>query len=135
MDMGRTFIQMDHPIQNVNMGTEPALEFFKKFSGNLCQNLRRNGFIHGADLVDAFLRAGLTVFQQIRHGAVAFGVPGLFIPGILRLYLIAVMPGVIGQFDLLKAEIKLLCILLAFAVQIPAQWGTDSNLSGAAIPD
>ncbi len=23
----------------------------------------------------------------------------------------------------------------AFELQIPAQWGTDSNLSGAAIPD
>lgn len=53
-------------------------------------------------MVDAFFRADLTVFQQIRHGEVAFGVLDLFVPGILRVHIVTVMLGVIGQFDLLK---------------------------------
>ncbi len=30
MDMGRTLIQMERPVQDVDMGTEPALEFLIK---------------------------------------------------------------------------------------------------------
>ena len=56
------------------MGTEAALKFLIKLIDDGKERVRRDGFSHRADLVDTFLRAGLVVFQQVLHGAVALDV-------------------------------------------------------------
>ena len=66
------------------MGTEAALEFLIELVDDAKERFRRDGFFQCADLVDAFLRAGLVVFQQVLHGAVALCVPGFLIPGVLQ---------------------------------------------------
>ena len=58
------------------MGTETALEFLIELVDDAKERFRRDGFFQRADLVDAFLRAGPVVFQQVLHGTVALGVPG-----------------------------------------------------------
>ena len=93
------------------MGTEAALKFLIKFIDNGKERIRRDGFSHRADLVDAFLRAGLVVFQQVLHGAVALRVAGFLIPGVLGLHMAAVMLVVVHPLDFLKAEIRLLRVL------------------------
>ena len=90
------------------MGTEAALEFLIELVDDTKERFRRDGFFQRADLVDAFLRAGLVVFQQILHSAVALGVPGFLIAGVLRLHMVRIMLIVVHPLDFLKAEIRLL---------------------------
>ena len=63
----RDSVQMERPVQDVDMGTEAAFKFLIELIDNGKEHIRRNGFSHRADLVDAFLRAGLVVFQQVLH--------------------------------------------------------------------
>ena len=111
MDVGRPLVQMERPVQDVDMGTEAALKFLIKLIDDGKERIRRDGFSHRADLVDTFLRAGLVVFQQVLHSAVALGVPGFLIPGVLSFHIAAVMLVVIHPLDFLKAEIRLLRVL------------------------
>ena len=92
----------------MDMGTEAALKFLIKLIDDGKERIRRDGFSHRANLVDAFLRAGLVIFQQVLHGAVALRVPGFLIPGVLGLHMAAVMLVVVHPLDFLKAEIRLL---------------------------
>ena len=93
------------------MGTEAALKFLIKLIDDGKERIRRDGFSHRADLVDTFLRAGLVVFQQVLHSAVALGVAGFLIPGVLGLHMAAVMLVIVHPLDFLKAEIRLLRVL------------------------
>ena len=93
------------------MGTEAALKFLIKLIDDGKERIWRNGFSHRADLVDAFLRAGLVVFQQVLHGAVSLGVPGFLIPGVLGIYMVGIMLVVIHPLNFLKAEIRLLRVI------------------------
>ena len=111
MDVGRPLVQMERPVQDVDMGTEAALKFLIKLIDDGKERIRRDGFSHRADLVDTFLRAGLVVFQQVLHSAVVLGVPGFLIPGVLSFHIAAVMLVVIHPLDFLKAEIRLLRVL------------------------
>ena len=111
MDVGRPLVQMERPVQDVDMGTEAALKFLIKLIYDGKERIRRDGFSQRADLVDAFLRAGLVVFQQVLHGAVALGVAGFLIPGVLGLHMAAVMLVVVHPLNFLKAEIRLLRVL------------------------
>ena len=70
---------------------EEALKFLIKLIDDGKKRVRRDGFSYRANLVDAFLRAGLVIFQHVLHGAVALRVPGFLIPGVLGLHMAAVM--------------------------------------------
>ena len=111
MDVGCALIQMQRPVQNVDMGTKSPFKLLVKFADNECQSTRWNGFFHGADLVDTFLWAGLVIFQKIIYSAVALGVPGFLIPGVLGIYMVGIMLVVIHPLNFLKAEIRLLRVL------------------------
>jgi hypothetical protein len=93
------------------MGAEAALKLLIKFADDKSQSFRRHGFFHRADLVDAFLRAGLVVFQQVLHCAVTLGMAGFLIPGILSVHMVRIMLVIIHPLDFLKAEIRLLRVL------------------------
>ena len=93
------------------MGTKTALEFLIELVDDTKERFRRDGFFQRADLIDAFLRAGLVVFQQVLHGAVALCVPGFLIPGVLRLHMVRIMLVVVHPLDFFKAEIRLLRVL------------------------
>ena len=108
MDVGCALIQMQRPVQNVDMGTKSPFKLLVKFADNECQSTLWNGFFHGADLVDTFLWAGLVIFQKIIYSAVALGVPGFLVPGILGIHMVGIMLIVIHSLNFLKAEIRLL---------------------------
>ena len=44
MDVGRALIQMQRPVQNVDMRTKAPFKLLVKFADNKCQSTRWNGF-------------------------------------------------------------------------------------------
>ena len=104
--MGRGLIQMERPVDDVDMGTETAFKFLLKFCDNFQKHFRRDGLFHRADLVQRFFRAGLVIFQQVLYSAVAFRVPGFLVPGILGVHMVGIMLGVIHPLNFLKAVIR-----------------------------
>ena len=91
MDMWCPLVQMERPVQKVDVGAEPPVKLPVKLIYNLEQCFRRDGFLHRPNLVNAFLRAGLVIREQIPHAAVALRVPGLFIPCVLGFHVILLL--------------------------------------------
>ena len=77
MDVGCALIQMQCPIQNVNMIAKLGLERFDELCDDAQQVFCRSMFIQRSKLVDSFFRAGLAAGQQVGNGAVAFRVTDL----------------------------------------------------------
>lgn len=96
------------------MGIKAPFKLLVKFADNECQRTRWNGFFHGANLVDTFLRAGLVVFQKIFYRAVALSVPGFLVSGVLGIHMVGIMLVVIHPLDFFKAEIRLFQVLAKF---------------------
>ena len=83
MDVGCTFVQMQCPVQYMNMVSEPCLELLDKLGDDIQQVLCGSVFIQRSKLVDSFFWAGLAAGQQVRDGAVAFRVPDLGVAPVL----------------------------------------------------
>ena len=77
MDVGCAFIQMQRPVQHMNVFAEFGLELLDELGDDVQQILCRSVFIQRSQLVDGLFRAGLTAGQQVRNGAVTFSVPDL----------------------------------------------------------
>ena len=77
MDVGSAFIQMQCPIQNMNVFAKLGLELLNELGDDVQQVLCGGVFIQRSQLIDGFFRAGLTAGQQVRNGAVALCVPDL----------------------------------------------------------
>jgi len=73
MDVGCAFVQMQCPVQYMNMVSEPRLELLN----NRQQNFARSMVVLCSQLIDGFFRAGLAAGQQVGNGAVALCVPDL----------------------------------------------------------
>ena len=77
MDVGRAFVQMQCPVQHMNMVAEFSLELLDELGDDVQQVLCGSVFIQRSQLIDGFLRAGLAAGQQVGNGAVALCVPNL----------------------------------------------------------
>ena len=77
VDVGRAFIQMQRPVQHMNMVAILGLELLDELCDDAQQVLCRSVFIQRSKLVDALLRAGLAAGQQVGNGTVALCVPDL----------------------------------------------------------
>ena len=77
MDMRCAFVQMQCPVQYMNVFAEFSLKLLNELGDDVQQVLCRSVFIQRSQLVDGFFRAGLAAGQQIRNGAVALCVPNL----------------------------------------------------------
>ena len=75
VDMGGAFVQMQCPVQHMNVFAEFSLELLDELCDDAQQVLCRSVFIQRSKLVDALLRAGLAAGQQVGNGAVTFRVP------------------------------------------------------------
>ena len=75
MDVGRAFIQMQRPVQHMNVFAKLDLELLNELGDDVQQVLCRSVFIQCSKLVNGLFRAGLTAGQQVRNGAVALRVP------------------------------------------------------------
>ena len=83
MNVRGCFIKMERPIQNMNMISEPFIEFPKIFSCYLCENIWRSMLVHVSYLHNAFFRTSAFVFEQIFRTSVSFRVSSFFISCIL----------------------------------------------------
>ena len=83
VDVRSTFVQMQRPVQHMNMVAILGLELLDELGDDVQQFLCRSVFIQRPKLVDSFLWAGLAAGQQVRNGTVALRVPDLGVAGIL----------------------------------------------------
>ena len=83
VDVGCAFVQMQCPIQNVNMVSEFGLELLNELGDDVQQLLCGSVFVQRPKLVDGLLRASLAAGQQVGNGAVALCVPDLGIALVL----------------------------------------------------
>ena len=90
MDVGSAFIQMQRPVQHMNMVAKLGLELVNELGDDVQQVLRRSVFIQRSQLVDGLFRAGLTAGQQVRNGAVALRVPDLGVALVLAFHKIGI---------------------------------------------
>ena len=104
MDVRCRFIQMERPVQRVDMGTEAPVQLCYKFCNYLQKHFRGNVFLHISNLVNCFFRAGLFVHPDFFNGAVTLGMPGLSIPGILPLHKWAVFLDIIKLLHFFKGS-------------------------------
>ena len=86
VDVGRAFIQMQCPIQNVNVFAKLGLELLNELGDEIEQVLCGSVFIQRSKLVDSFFRAGLAAGQQVGNGAVALCVPDLGVTLVLAFH-------------------------------------------------
>ena len=83
VDMRCTFIQMQRPVQYMNMVSEPRLELLNKLRHDRQQNFARSMVVLCSQLIDGFFRAGLAAGQQVGNVAVSFRMPNLGVTLIL----------------------------------------------------
>ena len=74
VDVGRAFVQMQCPVQYMNVFAKLGLELLNELRDDVQQVLCGSVFIQRPKLVDSFLWAGLAAGQQVGNGAVAFRV-------------------------------------------------------------
>ena len=77
VDVGRAFIQMQRPVQHMNVFAILGFELLDELGDDVQQVLCRSVFIQRSKLVDRLFRTGLTAGQQVGNGAVALRVPDL----------------------------------------------------------
>ena len=83
VDMRCAFVQMQRPVQNVNVFAKLSLELVNELGDDVQQVLCRSVFIQRSKLVDGLFRTGLAAGQQVRNGAVALRVPDLGVAFVL----------------------------------------------------
>ena len=77
VDVGCAFVQMQRPVQHMNVVAKLGLELVNELRDDVQQVLCRSVFVQRPKLVDGLLRAGLAAGQQVGNGAVAFRVTDL----------------------------------------------------------
>ena len=77
VDVGCAFVQMQCPVQHMNMVAILGFELLDELCDDAQQVLCRSVFIQRSKLVDGLFRAGLAAGQQVGNGAVALCVPDL----------------------------------------------------------
>ena len=77
VDMRCAFVQMQRPVQHMNVVAKLGLELVNELRDDVQQVLCRSVFVQRPKLVDGLLRAGLAAGQQVGNGAVALCVPNL----------------------------------------------------------
>ena len=83
VDVGCAFVQMQCPVQHMNMVAILGFELLDELGDDVQQVLCGSVFIQRPKLVDSFLWAGLAAGQQVRNGAVALRVPDLGVAVVL----------------------------------------------------
>ena len=103
MDVRRSLIQMQRPVQNVNVFAETLMELIHKFCGDLKKFFGRSVALQRSKLIDAFFGAGFLAGEQIFGGAVSLGVPDFGVALILSFGEVGVMQFVVELFDFFKS--------------------------------
>ena len=83
VDVRSAFIQMQCPVQHMNVFAKLGPELLDKLRDDVQQVLCGGVFIQRSKLIDGFFRAGLAAGQQVRNGTVALRVPDLCVTLVL----------------------------------------------------
>ena len=108
MDMGRGLVQMERPVNNMDVFPEAAFQFHHKFPDDFQKHIRGNGILHCADLVDGFLRAEAFVRQKIIHTPVTLRVAAFCVPLMLPIKIIRIAVQIKGSFHIRKGHLAVL---------------------------
>ena len=108
MDMGRGLVQMECPVNDMDVFTEAAFKLHHKFPDNFQKHIWGNGVLHRADLVDGFLWAEAFVSQQIIHAPVTLGVAAFGVPLMLAVKVIRVAIQIKGPFHIREGNFPIL---------------------------
>ena len=91
VDVGCAFVQMQCPVQHMNVFAKLGLELVNELRDDVQQVLCGSVFIQRSQLIDGFFRAGFLTFKQVLYGSVALGVANLRIAGILVLHKVRIV--------------------------------------------
>ena len=86
VDVGCAFVQMQRPVQHMNVFAILGLELLDELGDDVQQVLCRGVFVQRSQLIDGFFRAGLAAGQQVGNGAVALRVPDLGVTLVLAFH-------------------------------------------------
>ena len=76
VNMGTGLVQMQRPVQHMDVGAEALFHRCKKRQHHVSQHLGRRAVALFSDLVDGFFRANARIPQQIVNGSIALGMTG-----------------------------------------------------------
>ena len=83
VDVGTGFVEVQCPVQYMDVGAKPFLNGGEELAHDGSQHLRRRTVALLADLVDGLLGTDTGIGKQIVDGAVALGMAGFFVAGVL----------------------------------------------------
>ena len=83
VDVRRTFVQMQRPVQHMNVVAKLGLELVNEFGHDRQKNFARSMVVLCSQLIDGFFRAGLAAGQQVENAAVSLGVPDFGVAPVL----------------------------------------------------
>ena len=110
MNVRRRFIDVQRPIQDVNVFAEALVEFIEEVHSDFEKHIRVDLILHVADLDDGFFRAGLFVQPQIFCGTVALGMPGFAVAFVLTEAVVRVALRIKMPLDFFKPNGEILGI-------------------------
>ena len=111
VDMRCAFVQMQRPVQHMNVVAKLGLELVNELGDDVQQVLCRSVFVQRPKLVDGLFRAGLAAGQQVRNGAVAFRVPDLGVALVLAFHKIGIAALVKLSFYLREGRCQIIRVL------------------------
>ena len=110
MDMGCALIQMQCPVQHMNVVAILGLELLDELCDDAQQVLCRSVFIQRSKLVDGLFRAGLAAGQQVGNGAVAFRVPDLGVALVLAFHKVGIAALIELPFHIREGRRQIICV-------------------------
>ena len=111
VDMRCAFVQMQRPVQHMNVVAKLGLELVNELRDDVQQVLCGSVFIQRPKLVDGLLRAGLAAGQQVRNGAITLRVPNLGIALVLTFHKIGIAALVKLSFYLREGRCQIVRVL------------------------
>ncbi|MFR1478986.1 MAG: hypothetical protein ACLSB9_26430 [Hydrogeniiclostridium mannosilyticum] len=118
VDVRRSLIQMQGPIQNVNVLAKTLVELIHKFRSDL-KKFFREAWLSSVPTDRYFLRAGFLTGKQILGGAVSFCVPDFGVALVLLFGEVGVMEFVVELSTSSKVSARLSTSLGCKAERIP----------------
>lgn len=103
VDVRCSLIQMQSPIQNVNVLAETLVELVHEFCGDLKKLFGRSVAFQRSKLIDTFFGAGFLTGKQILGRVVSLGMPDFGVALILLFGEVGVMEFVVELFDFFKS--------------------------------
>ena len=111
VDVGCAFVQMQCPVQYMNVVAILGFERLDELGDDVQQILRRSVFVQRPKLVDSFFRAGLAAGQQVGNAAITLRVPNLGIALVLTFHKIGIAALVKLSFYLREGRCQIVRVL------------------------